>query len=428
MRDMLHKRKTIKPIGYRFYAVLTGFCLTLSVSAQEPKVSPQVISLADAVTLTLNNHPDLQALVSQERVLQGRIQQAGVGERPQIALMIEDTMGTGEFNALDNTQSTLTFSWLLEQEQINSRVNATRSKADKLALDKQIKALDLSALVAKHFIDILVKQEWLKLNQIAKNQAADVVEAISTRLKAGKGSSVEIQLAKAELKRRELAIEDVEHDLLASHYQLASMWGNPTSHYQLNGNLLDIPTLPSVENQLALLKQNPRLQQFASAQRIAQSQMELARIEAKPQWQFTAGLRRYEETDDLGLVAGVSIPWGGSNRNAGTIAALQAQQDVLASEQTALMQTLAAQLYVVLQEMAHSQHIIKTLRLSIVPTLETALAEASNAFDKGQLSYNQYSGVRRELLSAQSQLLEAFESLHLQHIEIQRLTGTSISQ
>ena len=96
-----------------------------------------------------------------------------------------------------------------------------------------------------------------------------------------------------------------------------------------------------------------------------------------------------------------------------------------ASEQSALMQSLDAQLYVLLQEMAHSQHVIHTVQTDIVPTLETALSEANNAFEKGQLSYNQYSGVRRELLSAQTQLLEAFESLHLQHIEIQRLTGTS---
>ncbi len=428
MTVMLFKRKFKKPIGYRFYAVLIGISLSLSAAAQEPIVRPQVISLADAVTLTLEKHPDLQALVSQQRVLQGRIEQAGVGERSQIDFMVEDALGTGEHSGINRMQSTLTFSWLLQQAQIDSRVSAVKSEADTLALQKHITALDLSAVVAKRFIDILVKQQRLKLNQLALQQAKDVVAAISKRAQAGKSSGVEIQLAKAELIRRELAVEDVEHELNASQYQLASLWGAPGTHYQLTGNLLNIPAVPPVEEQLARLKQNPRLQQFGSAQRIAQSQMELARIDAKPQWQFTAGVRRYEASDDFGVVAGVSIPWGGSNRNAGTLAALQARQDVLASEQTALMQTLDAQLYVLLQEMAHSQHVINAIQTAILPTLEQALTEASNAFERGQLSYNQYSGVRRELLSAQSQLLEAFESLHLQHIEIQRLTGTSISQ
>jgi cobalt-zinc-cadmium efflux system outer membrane protein len=223
--------------------------------------------------MTLNYHPELKALVSQEQVWQGRIQQAGVGERPQIGLMIEDAMGTGEHSALKSMQSTLTYSWLLQQEQIDSRVNAAKSEAAKLVLEKQIKALDLSALVAKHYIDILVKQERLKLNQMAATQAEEVVEAIAKRVKAGKSSSVEVQLAKAELTRRELAVEDVEHELKASQYQLASLWGNPAQNYHLNGNLLSVPAVPSVESQLAQLKQNPRLQQFVSAQRIAQSQM-----------------------------------------------------------------------------------------------------------------------------------------------------------
>ena len=427
MKDILCKRKTKKPIGYRFSAVLAGVGLLLSATAASEETS-EVINLPEAVMMTLKNHPELKAFVSQEQVWQGRIQQAGVGVRPQIGLMIEDAMGTGENSALKNMESTLTYSWLLQQELIDSRVSVAKSEAAKLVLEKQIKALDLSALVAKHYIDILVKQERLKLNQMAATQAEEVVEAIAKRVNAGKSSSVEVQLAKAELIRRELAVEDVEHELKASQYQLASLWGKTAQNYHLNGNLLSVPAVPSVENQLALLKQNPRLQQFVSAQRIAQSQMELARIEAKPQWQFTAGLRRYEATDDFGLVAGISIPWGDGNRNAGMIAALQAEQDVLASEQSALMQSLDAQLYVLLQEMAHSQHVIHTVQTDIVPTLEIALSEAGNAFERGQLSYNQYSGVRRELLSAQTQLLEAFESLHLQHIEIQRLTGTSLSQ
>lgn len=428
MKDLLCKSKIKKPIGSRFYVGLISLSLSLAALADESSTPRQMISLGDAVTLTLSHHPDLKALLSQQRVWNGHIQQAGIGERPQIGLMIEDVMGSGEHSALRNMQSTLTYSWILQQEQLDSRVNTIKSEAGKLTSQRQVKALDLSAIAASQFIKILVKQERLKLNQTATAQAEEVVQAISARVKVGKSSGVEMSLAQVELKQRELAVEDLQHELQASEYKLVSLWGEPTSRYQFSGDLLVLPAIPSVESQLALLKQNPRLQQYASAQRIAQSQMELARIEAKSQWQFTAGLRRYESTDDFGLVAGISIPWGDSNRNAGTVTALKAEQDVLASKQDALMQKLDAQLYVLLQEMAHSHHVIDTVKSEIVPMLEKALADASSAFDKGQLSYNQWNNVRRELLSAQSQLLDAYESLHLQHIEIQRLTGTSLSQ
>ncbi|HAU04059.1 MAG TPA: TolC family protein [Pseudoalteromonas shioyasakiensis] len=438
MRFNLYKSNRKKPIGNRFLAVglvlTTGAGLVTSTPflanaqiQQQLQSSHQVINLSKAVTMTLQSHPELKALIAQEAVWQGNIEQAGIGERPQIGLMIEDALGTGEHSALQSMQSTLTYSWLLQQDQIDGRVNAAKSQANAVIVEQKIKALDLSAIVAKQFVEILIKQERLKLNQLAVSQAQEVVDAIVKRVKAGKSSNVEMRLAQAELVRRNLAVEDLEHELKASHYQLSSLWGKPQAELKLTGNLMLKPEIPSVESQLNKLKQIPQIQQFANEQRIAQSQMELARIEAKPQWQFTAGLRRYETTDDFGLVAGVSIPWGSENRNAGTMAALRAKQDVLASQQQALMQKLDAQLYVLLQEMAHSLHVIETIQLEIIPVLENALTEAGQAFDIGKLSYNQWSDIRRELLSAQNQLLDAYQSLHLQHIEIQRLTGVPVS-
>ena len=438
MRFNLYKSNRKKPIGNRFLAVglvlTTGAGLVTSTPflanaqiQQQLQSSHQVINLSKAVTMTLQSHPELKALIAQEAVWQGNIEQAGIGERPQIGLMIEDALGTGEHSALQSMQSTLTYSWLLQQDQIDGRVNAAKSQANAVIVEQKIKALDLSAIVAKQFVEILIKQERLKLNQLAVSQAQEVVDAIVKRVKAGKSSNVEMRLAQAELVRRNLAVEDLEHELKASHYQLSSLWGKPQAELKLTGNLMLKPEIPSVESLLNKLKQIPQIQQFANEQRIAQSQMELARIEAKPQWQFTAGLRRYETTDDFGLVAGVSIPWGSENRNAGTMAALRAKQDVLASQQQALMQKLDAQLYVLLQEMAHSHHVIETIQLEIIPVLENALTEAGQAFDIGKLSYNQWSDIRRELLSAQNQLLDAYQSLHLQHIEIQRLTGVPVS-
>ena len=438
MRFNFYKSNGKKPIGNRFLAVglvlTTGAGLVTSTPflanaqiQQQLQSSHQVINLSKAVTMTLQSHPELKALIAQEAVWQGNIEQAGIGERPQIGLMIEDALGTGEHSALQSMQSTLTYSWLLQQDQIDGRVNAAKSQANAVIVEQKIKALDLSAIVAKQFVEILIKQERLKLNQLAVSQAQEVVDAIVKRVKAGKSSNVEMRLAQAELVRRNLAVEDLEHELKASHYQLSSLWGKPQAELKLTGNLMLKPEIPSVESLLNKLKQIPQIQQFANEQRIAQSQMELARIEAKSQWQFTAGLRRYEATDDFGLVAGVSIPWGSENRNAGTMAALRAKQDVLASQQQALMQKLDAQLYVLLQEMAHSLHVIETIQLEIIPVLENALTEAGQAFDIGKLSYNQWSDIRRELLSAQNQLLDAYQSLHLQHIEIQRLTGVPVS-
>lgn len=420
-----------KPTANRFLVVVLSLIwASMGCIAQEStnRSNRPVLGLSEAVQNTLEYHPDLQAIALKTRVLDGQIQQAGVGVQPQVGLVVEDAFGTGEFSAFKSSQSTLTISWVLQHAQLEGRVSAIRSEAATNEIEKQIKALDLSAQVANQYIHILVKQERLKLEKRAKALAEQVIEAVQKRVTAGKSSSVELELAKVELIRKELNEEDLEHEIRAHRYRLASFWGEPHAQFQLNGDLLALPTIPSIDTSVALLKQNPQLQQFVTAKRIAQSQIQLAKIEAKPQVQLSAGLRRFEATDDIGFVAGVSIPLGGRNRNAGQIAALAAQQDVLEQERAALLLSLDTQLYVILQEMMHSKHVIETIKYQIVPALETALSEASIAFEQGQLNYNQLSQVQKELLTANVQLLDAYESLHLKHIEIQRLTGSTINQ
>jgi outer membrane protein, heavy metal efflux system len=417
-----------KPRASRFCAGVLSISLTLCATAEIFPESPRVLTLSQAVSLTLKQHPEFKAFVSRNMAQQGYVQQAGVGERPQVGLIIEDALGNGDHSALRSMQTTLTYAWILQQEQIDGRIAAVKTQAGQLEIEQQIASLDLAAITAKKFIQILIKTERLKLNKIALQQSQDVVKAIGERVNAGKSSNVEKLQAQAEQVRRELAVEDLEHELKASYYQLTSMWGEAGKSYQVSGDLMALPANPSVESQLTRLKKQPLLAKFVTQQRIAQSQIELARIEAKPQWQLSAGVRRYEATDDFGLVAGISIPWGSDNRNAGKIAALQAQQDVLADEADALLQNLDAQLYVLLQEMGHSRHVIDTMQQRIVPLLENALADASHAYDMGQLNYTQWNNVRQELLAAKSSLLDAYESLHLEHIEIQRLTGSSIFQ
>ena len=417
---------TLKPIASRFLVgVLAGVVSLTTLGETVPSLS---LTMQNAVSLTLENHPDLRVFVDQQAVMEGRRIQADTEQRAQVSLMIEDAMGTDNFSALKSMQSTLTYSWILQQEQISSRIKAVDSEASQLLNDKKVKALDLSALTAKKFIEVLVSEEQLRLNKLGVSQARELLSVIKERINAGKSSLVERKLAEAELIRRELAVEDSEHEIAAAKYQLSALWGDPETDYSLSGDLSEIPMLPNTAQAISSIRNNPQVSRFTTSQRIVESQIENARIEAKPQWQLSAGVRRYESTDDFGLVAGVSIPWGRTDINAGKIAALRAQQQVLASEQASLMQQLDAQLFVLIQEMAHSGHVIHTIENRIIPTLDSALKEARHAFEKGQLSYTQWVQLQRELLNTQRQLVASYEAMHLQHIEIQRLTGTAFSQ
>jgi cobalt-zinc-cadmium efflux system outer membrane protein len=441
LKDFLMQPKTgfclrIKPTEARFYSTFTrrfyGY-MTASIllfaqaaNSQDSEVQ-KVLQLEQAINLTLAEHPDMDVFSHQRSGLGARVKQASFLPRPVIGLTIEDAMGTGEHSNFGAAQSTLNITWVLEQDVIKSRVRAAKKAVTQVDFELEIKALDVAAQTAKLFIQSLVFEQRLQLAKLAEQQAKRAVDAITRRLEAGKSSAIEKLQAEAELVRRELEVEDLMHELYASRYQLVAQWGGNANNYSLKGDLLMVPVIDNLQSELEKLNQHPALLAFANQQRIAESEIELARIEAKPKWQVSAGIRRYQTTDDFGLVAGISIPWGSDKGSLGQVQVIQAQQAKLQSQAIALSRKLNTQLFVLLQNINHSKHVIDTLTDKVIPLLEQASAESSKAYEIGKIGYLQWTTVRQELLSTQSQLLDAYQAIHLQHIEIQRLTGVSVS-
>jgi cobalt-zinc-cadmium efflux system outer membrane protein len=436
MQKVSHFRLNKKPIAGRFLRRRARwFCLQLAIGVlllpqqalSQNAVSLEPLSLSEAVSLALAQHPEMAVFTHQRNALNARVLQANILPRPTIGFVVEDAMGTGVRSNFGAAQSTLSIGWVLEQSAIESRVNAASSALTQVDFDTEIKALDIAAHTATLFIDALILDQRLQLAKLAEQQGNEALIAITRRVEAGKSLSIEQLQSEAELIRRALEVEDLEHELEAGRYKLVAQWGGGANKYALGGNLLNVPVIQNLPTQLAKLNEHPALLAFANQQRIAQSQIELARIEARPKWQVSAGIRRYETSDDFGLVAGISIPFGNDRRSLGDVQVIEAKQAEYHSQSEVLTRTLNTQLFVLLQNMKHSKHVIDTLTAQVIPLLEKASVEASNAYDIGRIGYLQWTSIKQELLSTQAQLLDAYQAIHLQHIEIQRLTGATLS-
>jgi len=394
------------------------------------------VDLSTAISQTMNMHPELKVFANQADIYKGYAQQAGIQVRPEIGLTIEDAMGTGDHSGFKSAQSTLSISWILDNSLVKNRVANAKIQGSTVAFAREIKALDLAAQTAKYFIQVLVNEERLKLSKMSLKQSVKSFEAVTKRVNTGKSSLVDKLKSQAEVTKRELVVEDLTHEVDASKYQLLAQWqgqGQSEQHKETNiiGSLLSLPHLPltnstDVDSLFTHLKQLPSVSLFATKQRIVQSEIELARIETKPLWKFTTGLRRYETTDDFGLVAGISIPFGDSNQNQGKINALQASKTELETASQALVHQLNTQLYVLIEQMKHSQHVIHAMTENLIPVLEQAFVEAEKAYKIGRYSYTEWTNTKKELLDAQSDLIAAYQNAHLNNIEIERLTGTSL--
>ncbi|MBT4838551.1 MAG: TolC family protein [Methylococcales bacterium] len=165
---------------------------------------------------------------------------------------------------------------------------------------------------------------------------------------------------------------------------------------------------------------------ISNKSRIAESKIILARTQAKPLPEFSVGLRRYESTDDFGLVTGVSMPFGKKNSQQGTIQALSSSLLTHQAEANVLEKSLLKQAYRLNQEINHSAHVISTLIGESIPILKQALKEAKKAYQLGRYSYRELSAIQNELIATEEKLITAYFNLHSNNIEIERLTGGTL--
>jgi outer membrane protein, heavy metal efflux system len=86
-----------------------------------------------------------------------------------------------------------------------------------------------------------------------------------------------------------------------------------------------------------------------------------------------------------------------------------------------------AQLFAQFQEMQHARHVVATLRDQVLSQLGKALEQTEYAYKRGRYSYLEWSDAQRRLLDARSRYIEAAAEYHIHKIEIERLTGESLS-
>jgi len=414
------KKLSKKPIINRFF--VSGMLISMSISGMSVGVNAQeILTLNDAISLSLQQHPELHVFTHKSEAAKALITQAEVGTPKVVNAQLGNNSG------VSGLQATLSISWLLENDIIESRVNLASSKADATTIDQEVRAVDIAANTARLYITLLAQKENLKLAKIAEDQAKDLLDNVEGRVKAARANAIDELRARASLSLYELEVEDLVHEIAATKSALAAQWKG-TTNFSVTGTLTNIPSISELDEVLKRLKENPKIQRYILQQQEIESEIDLAVVEESPAWEVSTGIRRNEVIDDFAFVAGISIPIGGEGRNKGLITSLRAKQSQSAAESDALLQSISTDALLLTHKLKHSLHVIQKLSNSSIPMLEQANEQASRAYNIGSYSYTDLFAVQKELLNAQKSLIDAYTNIQLFNIELERLTGTSVSK
>lgn len=404
-------------------AALTALTLALCVSAQAQ--ARESLTLNDALARVAESHPDLRLFGPRQDMLAADRERAALRPPLVVGAELENALGTGETSGLQGAELTLTLASVLEGGgKLDARRTLAQSRIDALAVERETRRLDLLAEVAHRYLAAVAAGHQHNIAERDVAQRRRTVAGARQRLQAGASPESVVLTAEAALARAELERARAEQRMAAARQHLAALWGERDPRFEVvAGDPTRLPEIADFSALTALLERTPELAQFADERRVREARLQLAQSEARADVDWQIGVRRLQASDDVALVAGISMPLGAGRRAQPEIRAATAELAALSIEREA--KGLA--LYSTLAE-AHGRYRaaqVEVTRLGdeVLPKLAKAEAAAERAYRAGAISYLEWAQLQSERTAARKQQLDAALDAQRALIEIQRLTG-----
>jgi len=402
----------------------------LVITALSLSISPSLtfaIDLSTAVSRTLAANPALQLYPYHVRALEGEALQAGLKPNPTLHVELENAFGTGDSRFLTGHALTLSLSQVIELgHKRDSRVDVVDRKSLAIQREYEVKRLDVIASMLRDYYQILRLQHLISWNsqRIEAEQAAlKVIERRANAGVVGKADVMRMQLrlAKSQAKQSELKAQHTNALNI-----LAANWTESADFSEVAGDLSQTPTAPDMAILNHAIQSTPDYLLSATQARIGEAQLALAKAESQANVTVGAGVRRLEANDDNAFVFSFSMPLQWQDRNQGNIAAAQALYEGSIFNQDLLKTRLEIALGRLHSAMLNNLHQLQLVDTNLIPVANSLLAEVKRGYQIGLYSVLQWVDAQDELFSIERERIEAQHAVHLQYLELERLSGSNL--
>lgn len=406
--------------------VAATFAAVLAWAA--PAHAEYALTLDDALRRVSDTHPELRLIDARTGMLDAVREAAALMPGMTFDTTLENVAGTGEASGLGGAELTLGIASIFERgSKRTARIDLVDSRRDALAAERETRRLDLLADVARRYLDA-ASAHWR--GDIAKQDAEQrsaARDAARRRFQAGAAPESSALSAEAALARAELAQARAQLGERSALRHLAALWGELDPNVTLAS--FDSPELPALESRDALfarLDRTPDMAKLADARRIADARLRLAEADARTDVSWQVGVRRIQESRDMALVAGFSVPLGHARRAAPAIREARLERDALEIERDSVTLLLRATLIEAMGRYELAREEIRRLDAEVLPRLHAAADAAERAYRAGAGDYLDWSQLQSETIDAHFQRVDASTAGLVALIEIQRLAGLPI--
>ena len=409
---------------YRYIFIIVTNLIFISPVALLSKEANTTITLEQAIQRVLESNPRIGIIKEMNEAAKGKIQQAAYLPNPTVGAEFENAYGSGPFKSTNALESTVSLKQLIELGgKRKHRTQVATKQKELLDWDSSILLQNLHNRTKVAFINVMLGQERVKLNQDLLLTVKDSYAEISKRHKASSSPKVDLLRAKLEMEQHEFFLQRSERKLKQGKIELASLWGGADKiNFRVKGSIEPKNTLPDRQALFSKLMLSPQYLRYQSEIEVSRSKYDMEKANAVQDVSLMAGYRQFEASNDHALVIGFEIPIPFFNRNQGNIRAARANVRVSELEQKNARRELIASLSIRYESLTIAHGEAQILKGQLVPAATEALEETKKGYSKSLFPYMNVLEARKALLEIQSEYLDSVTRYHLSLADIERLT------
>ena len=389
-----------------------------------------VISLGQALALAIMKNPGLAAYSWEVRAAEARILQASLLPNPEFDFEAEELGWSDERNGIGSAVMYFVFSQMLELgDKRGKRTSVAELETDIEDWEYASKHLDLFAETTKAFIRALAARKRVASSEKFHQLAKRVFQVVSERVEAGKVSPLEETKARVTIAGTRIELERARRQWDVTRKRLAATWGSISPNFEgVKGDLEKVSGLPSLDQLLKQTAQNPDQARWETEILLREAKLEFEKSKRIPNVTVSAGLQRFQQTNNNALVVGLSIPIPVFDRNQGGIEEARHNIRKVKEEKKVANVRIKTELSAVYQILSASYLETMTLKKDVLPAAQRVFDGLSEGYRQGKFRYLDVLDAQRTLFDAQAKYIEALATYHEASVEVERLIGQRVDE
>ncbi len=368
---------------------------------------PKDLTLDQALALAEQNHPNLKHAIARIEEAEGRTEQAAAFPNPELLTRMESAPFRGATGG--EAEYLAGFSQAIP---LGSRLSKSRIVGEKkqLSMEKSraVTLQEVQTGVRVAFVKTLFQNRNIQVHTRIFDSATRGYQIIQKRFDAGDASQEELSRSKLEMLRNQQHLQGSKTDLNKAFLDLAAAIGDSRQNISsVSGTLettLQVPELKTIFNNLS---HHPILEQSTADIETAESQVDLAIAERKPDVNIEFLYRRIENVSVDAFDIGVRIPIPFFNQNQGQIKAAEANLKASKAATENLLNQLVRNAGILHLELEAALENTRRLSEDTLPQANTMLALAEARYSLGDANLTEILPIRREWAEGQLTYLEA---------------------